>query len=191
MCEINSFTYVIYASILFVSVENDVIPFIWPLCVTLQLVSCAEDETLREMIEVAVHRLHDALSPAFWQATVMSQGMLLYLQEMLLYRFPIKMNASFFFMCKINFSWVSQSVSFRPSKPPMAALKRFTLISVMLAYSGYIKHHLQWCSADLLAVASQPQTLTVCNRWTFVDHIWTRGWSARWSAIPQAQIPAN
>lgn len=69
MCEINSFTYVIYASILFVSVENDVIPFIWPLCVTLQLVSCAEDETLREMIEVAVHRLHDALSPAFWQAT--------------------------------------------------------------------------------------------------------------------------
>lgn len=182
MCEINSFTYVIYASILFVSVENDVIPFIWPLCVTLQLVSCAEDETLREMIEVAVHRLHDALSPAFWQATVMSQ-------EMLLYRFPIKMNA--FFMCKINFSWVSQSdVSFRPSKPPMAALKRFTLISVMLAYSGHIKH-LQWCSADLLAVASQPQTLTVCNRWTFVDYIWTRGWSARWSAIPQVQIPAN
>lgn len=32
MCEINSFTYVIYASILFVSVENDVIPFIWPVC---------------------------------------------------------------------------------------------------------------------------------------------------------------
>uniref|UniRef100_A0A3Q4GB14 Cleavage and polyadenylation specific factor 3 n=1 Tax=Neolamprologus brichardi TaxID=32507 RepID=A0A3Q4GB14_NEOBR len=30
-----------------------------------RLVSCAEDETLREMIEVAVHRLHDALSPAF------------------------------------------------------------------------------------------------------------------------------
>lgn len=146
MCEINSFTYVIYASILFVSVENDVIPFIWPLCVTLQLVSCAEDETLREMIEVAVHRLHDALSPAFWQATVMSQGMLLY-------RFPIKMNASFF-MCKINFSWVSQSVSFRPSKPPMAALKRFTLISVMLAYSGYIKHHLQWWSVSCSFTAS-------------------------------------
>lgn len=136
MYEINSFTHVIYASMLFVSVANDVIPFIWPLCVTLQLVSCAEDETLREMIEVAVHRLHDALSPAFWQATVMSQGMFLCFQEMLLYRFPIKMNASFF-MCKINFSWVSQSVSFRSSKPPMAALKRFTLISVMLAYSGH------------------------------------------------------
>ncbi|CAI5684790.1 unnamed protein product [Oreochromis niloticus] len=28
-------------------------------------VSCAEDETLREMIEIAVHRLYDALSPAF------------------------------------------------------------------------------------------------------------------------------
>lgn len=98
----------------------------------------------------------------------------------------------FFLMCKINFSWVSQSdVSFRPSKPPMAALKRFTLISVTLAYSGHIKRHLQWCSAELLAVASQPQTLTVCNKWTFVDHIWTRGWSARWSAITQAQIPAN
>lgn len=32
-------------------------------------VSCSEDESLREMVEVAVHRLHDALSPAFSQAT--------------------------------------------------------------------------------------------------------------------------
>lgn len=169
----------IYASILFVSLANDVIPFIWSLCVTLQSVSCAEDETLREMIEIAVHRLYDALSPAFWQAAVMSQGMFLYW-------FPIKMNVSFF-MCKINFGWVSQSVSFRSWKP----LKRFTFISLTLAYSGYIKHDLQWWSADLLAVASQPQTLTVCNRWTFVDHTWTRGWSVGWSAITQAQIPAN
>lgn len=146
MCEINSFTHMfIYASILFVSVANDVIPFIWPLCVTLQSVSCAEDETLREMIEVAVHRLYDALSPAFWQAAVMSQGMFLCFQEMLLYRFPIKMNASFF-MCKINFSWVSQSdVSFRSSKPLVAALKRFTLISVMLAHSGHKTFPMVFC----------------------------------------------
>uniref|UniRef100_A0A672FDA5 Cleavage and polyadenylation specificity factor subunit 3-like n=1 Tax=Salarias fasciatus TaxID=181472 RepID=A0A672FDA5_SALFA len=32
-------------------------------------VSCSEDETLRDMVEVAVHRLHDALSPIFSQAT--------------------------------------------------------------------------------------------------------------------------
>lgn len=31
--------------------------------VVLQVVTCAEDETLREMVEVAVHRLYDALSP--------------------------------------------------------------------------------------------------------------------------------
>uniref|UniRef100_A0A3Q3G3F2 Cleavage and polyadenylation specificity factor subunit 3 n=1 Tax=Labrus bergylta TaxID=56723 RepID=A0A3Q3G3F2_9LABR len=33
------------------------------LCLALQAVSCAEDESLREMVEVAVHRLYDALSP--------------------------------------------------------------------------------------------------------------------------------
>ncbi|XP_028296270.1 cleavage and polyadenylation specificity factor subunit 3 isoform X2 [Gouania willdenowi] len=32
-------------------------------------VSCSEDETLREMIDIAVHRLYDALSPASCQAT--------------------------------------------------------------------------------------------------------------------------